>query len=290
MLAGLPLEPVVLASLARAQGLDPARDFEIDTFFLGGAPLPPVMQRRIEHIWDARVIELYGSTETMLLGTACSDRSLHIETDIVWCEFLQLDSDEPAEVGEEARFVVTTLSIEGSPLVRFETGDIVRRLPPCTCGDPRTSIVVLGRQGDVAEIGGQRLYAYEIIEGAAAAADALDSSIFFVVVMPDRLIVRIETPKDASPGTEAAREALRTIPARRSFRGGVHPAQHPARRRSAEPESQCLQARPRQRLDGDGSQDHLGEPGHDGNGRPRAWRAFAGGCTVGSSPLCAAAD
>ena len=85
VLAGLPLEPIILAQLARAQGLDPAKDFAIDTFFLGGAPLPPVLQERIERIWDARVIELYGSTETMLLGTSCPSRSMHLETDLAHC-------------------------------------------------------------------------------------------------------------------------------------------------------------------------------------------------------------
>ncbi|MCP4038410.1 MAG: phenylacetate--CoA ligase family protein, partial [bacterium] len=192
VLAGLPLEPIVLGRIALARGLDPASDLALDTFFLGGAPLPPVMQRRIERIWNARVIELYGSTETMLLGTACPKRTLHLETDLVHCEFLQLSSDEPAAPGEEARLIVTTLTIEGSPLVRLETGDIVRTLPPCECGDPRPGIIVLGRDGDFAEIEGQRLYPYEIIEAAAAAADALNSSVFFCVVMPDRLLIRIE--------------------------------------------------------------------------------------------------
>src|SRR5439155_26611489 len=67
LLAALPLEPVVLGELARAQGIDPAR-VGLDTLFLGGAPVPPALQRRLARVWDARVIELYGSTETMLLG------------------------------------------------------------------------------------------------------------------------------------------------------------------------------------------------------------------------------
>jgi phenylacetate-CoA ligase len=209
VLAGLPLEPIILARLAFERGLDPVKDFALDTFFLGGAPLPPVMQRRMERIWGARVIELYGSTETMLLGTACSERTLHLETDLVYCEFLRLESDEAAANGEDARLVVTTLGIEGSPLVRFETGDIVRRLRPCACGDPRTSIVVLGRDGDAVEIAGRRMYPYEIIEAAAAAADATDSSVFFCVVVPDSLLVRIEVTDGARGRLSAAKEALR---------------------------------------------------------------------------------
>ncbi len=209
VLAGLPLEPIVLAQIARARGLDPAKDTRLDTFFLGGSPLPPVMQQRIERTWGARVIELYGSTETMLLGTGCAARSLHLETELAHCEVLRIDSDEPAAVGEEGRLVVTTLGIEGSPLVRLDTGDRVWRLPPCSCGDPRPTLVVLGRESDIVELQGRRLHAYQLVEAGAAAADALDSSVFFLVVLPDRLLIRIESGKEASGDPQgAAREHL----------------------------------------------------------------------------------
>jgi len=204
VLAGLPLEPVVLSQIARQRGLDPAKDIGLDTFFLGGAPLPPIMQKRIEREWGARVIELYGSTETMLLGTACSERTLHIETGLVFCEILRMDSDEPAAVGEDGRLIVTNLGIMGSPLVRLDTGDCVRRLGPCACGDPRQSLIVMGRAADVSEIEGQHLHSYELIEAAAAAADELDSSVFFTVILPDRLIVRIETQKRTGGDPEGA--------------------------------------------------------------------------------------
>ncbi len=208
VLAGFPLEPIVLGEIARARGLDPATDFQLDTFFLGGAPLPPVMQRRIERTWGARVIELYGSTETMLLGTACSARTLHLEPDLVHCEVLRPDSDEETGVGEEGRLIVTTLGIEGSPLVRFDTGDLVRRLPSCECGDPRPALVVLGRENDVVELQGRRLHSYDLVEAGAAAADALDSSVFFTVVLPDRLVIRIESENGSGDPHEAARRHL----------------------------------------------------------------------------------
>ncbi len=212
VMAGLPLEPIVLAQIALAQGLDPAKDLAIDTFFLGGAPLPPVLQKRIERVWGARVIELYGSTETMLLGTSCPFRSLHLETGLVHCEILRLDSDDPADIGDVGRLIVTTLGIEGSPLVRLDTGDRVRRMPACACGDDRPSIVVLGRENDVIEIGNRLFHPYEIIEAAAAAADALDSSVFFTVVMPDRLLFRIETEHVGGDPQAAIREHLGDIP------------------------------------------------------------------------------
>jgi phenylacetate-CoA ligase len=212
VLAGLPIEPIVLAQIAVARGLDPAKDLAIDTFFLGGAPLPPVMQKRIERVWGARVVELYGSTETMLLGTSCSARSLHLETRLAHCEILRVHSDEPAQIGEVGRLIVTTLGIEGSPLVRLDTGDRVRRMQACSCGDDRPSIVVLGRENDVIELGDRRLHTYEIIEAAAAAADVLDSSVFFTVVMPDRLLFRIESEHGGGDPHAAIWEHLGEVP------------------------------------------------------------------------------
>src|SRR5206468_6491602 len=72
------------------------------------------------------------------------------------------------------------------------TGDVVRLTPSCPCGDPRPGAVVLGRAVDALELAGRRLYPYELLDGGAAAANALDSSVFFLVVLPDRLLVRIE--------------------------------------------------------------------------------------------------
>ena len=199
VLAALPLEPVVLGELARAQGVDPA-GLGLDTLFLGGAPVPPALQRRLARVWGARVIELYGSTETMLLGTSCPAGTLHPETALAYCEVLPLDGSD------EGRLVVTTIGVQGSPLVRFDTGDVVRVTSACACGDSRPGLVVLGRTADAVEIAGRRLYPWDLIDAAAAAADALDSSVFFIVVLAARALVRIET---RATGTEAAAAALR---------------------------------------------------------------------------------
>jgi phenylacetate-CoA ligase len=196
VIAGLPLEPVILGEVARAQRLDPA-SLGVDALFLGGSPLPPALQRRIARAWGARVIELYGSTETMLIGTSCASGTLHVETDLVHCEVLPLEDG----VG---RLVVTTVGIDGSPLVRFDTGDVVRIPDACPCGDGRPSLVVLGRVGDAVELGGRQLYPYDLIDAAAAAADALESAVFFAVVLPDRILVRIETCLDGAGDPAAA--------------------------------------------------------------------------------------
>ena len=212
VLAGLPIEPVVLGELARAQGLDPADDLAIDTLFLGGAPLPPALRGRLARTWRARVVELYGSTETMLLGTSCAADTLHLETALAHCEVLDLATGEPVGAGGEGRLVVTTIGLEGSPLVRLDTEDVVRHAPPCACGDLRPGIVVLGRAADAVEIAGRRFFPYELLDAAAAAADALDSAGFFVVLLPDRLLVRIEAERAHGDPLRALRARLGDVP------------------------------------------------------------------------------
>jgi phenylacetate-CoA ligase len=203
VLAGLPLEPVILGEVAKAQAVDPA-SLSIDALFLGGSPLPPAMQRRLARTWGARVIELYGSTETMLLGTSCREGTLHLETALAYAEVLALGPDVPVVGDAVGRLVVTTIGVDGSPLVRFETGDLVRLLPPCACGDERPGVVVLGRESEAVDVGGRTLHSYDLVDAGAAAADALDSSIFFVVVLPDRLLVRIETLRGGDGDARAA--------------------------------------------------------------------------------------
>lgn len=207
VLAGMPLEPVVLGEIARARGIVP-RDLPVDTFFLGGAPLPPALQRRLARVWNARIIELYGSTETMLLGTSCGEGTLHVETALAHCEVVDPATGAAADEGV---LVVTTLGVEGSPLVRLDTGDLVRRLPPCACGDARPGLLVLGRVGDVVQLGGRRLHAHELLDAGAAAADALDTSVFFVVVLADRILLRVEPGPGRGDPLPALRERLGSV-------------------------------------------------------------------------------
>lgn len=213
VLAGMPLEPVVLGEIARRRGVDPDRDLAVDTLFLGGSSLPPALQRRLARTWGARVIELYGSTETMLLGTSCGHATLHLDPELAYCEVVDPATDSPVAPGQEGLLVVTTLGVEGSPLVRFDTGDVVRRLGPCPCGDPRPAILVLGRAAEAVRVGGRTLHTHAVLDAAAGAADALDSGVFFVVVLPDRLLVRIEADPPAR-GDDP-------LPALRANLGGV---------------------------------------------------------------------
>jgi len=126
-LSSLPLEPILLRELAELQGLDLDKTFEtVRVVFAGGATLPPALKRVIEKDWQARVVEIYGSNETLLLGVGCTEGRLHLTTDLVHAEILDPETHTAVAEGEAGILTVTSLVHEVMPLVRYYTGDLVR--------------------------------------------------------------------------------------------------------------------------------------------------------------------
>jgi phenylacetate-coenzyme A ligase PaaK-like adenylate-forming protein len=204
MLASLPLEPILLREVAREQGLDVRRDLgSLRVICCGGAVLPPALRRVIEQDWNVRVVEIYGSNETMGLGLSCTAGRLHLCTDLVEGEVLDPGSYTAVQPGTLGVLTVTSMVHEVMPLVRYVTGDLVRVLAePCPCGEPDPVIEVHGRADGVIDIGGARASEYDILDGAYAFADGLGTRAFFILVRPRGLHVLIEV---ANP--EGARDA-----------------------------------------------------------------------------------
>src|SRR5262249_57363876 len=99
------------------------------------------------------------------------------------------------------------VGLRAGPVVRFDRGDVVRLLPmACACGDRRPGIIVLGRVEDAVELAGRRLYPYDLVDAGATVAEVLESAVFFTVILPGQMLVRVETRvREQLP---AAQEAL----------------------------------------------------------------------------------
>jgi phenylacetate-coenzyme A ligase PaaK-like adenylate-forming protein len=197
-LACLPLEPILLAEVAAMQGLEIGRDFgSLEVVLAGGAALPPALRRVIERSWGARVVEIYGSNETMLMGVGCCSGRLHLATELLEFEVLDPTGWAPVPAGEPGVLVVTSLVHEAMPLVRYVTGDLVRLdAEACPCGDPRPTATCLGRLEEVIEIGGARATGYDLLDACWDLADRLGTRVFFTIVLPHRLHVLLEMPAD----------------------------------------------------------------------------------------------
>lgn len=205
--SSLPLEPVLLHDVALDRGLDPREVFRsVRVVLCGGAVLPPALRRAIEHDWDARVVEIYGSNETMLMGVGCPHGRLHLCTDLIEAEVLDPETHAPVPPGQAGVMTITSLVHEVMPLVRYFTGDLVRVAPePCACGHRGPAAEVLGRFDDVITIGAGRSTHYEVLDAAYEFAERLGTRIFFVLIRPHTLHLLIEV-KHPHTARDAANE------------------------------------------------------------------------------------
>lgn len=202
-LSCLPLEPILLAEVAKAEGLDLQADLgSLNVIFCGGAPLPNSLRGLIESDWGARVVEIYGSNETMLMGVGCSEGKLHLASELLEFEILDPTTREPVAPGGRGMVVVTSLVHTVMPLVRYATGDLAEiETDPCVCGQPGFPIRVLGRIEEKIEIGGREAMHSDVLDAAHAFARELDTRIFFAVVRRHdvQLMVEVADPDRPIP-------------------------------------------------------------------------------------------
>lgn len=152
--------------------------------------------KQIHEKWPELALHsTYASTEMQSSFTECSSQNGgHLPPDLIIVEFLD-DNNQPVENGELGEVTITTLGVEGMPLVRFKTGDVCYHYSePCSCG--RNSIrlsPLVGRKGQMIKYKGTTLYPpaiYDILE----TIDAIETYIVEVYtnkIGTDSIIVRI---------------------------------------------------------------------------------------------------
>src|SRR5262249_24520632 len=139
-----------------------ALKLEIGIF--GAEPWTEELRQQIEQMLEITALDIYGLSEIIGPGVSmeCIEgkRGLHIWEDHFLPEIIDPDSGEPLPHGSEGELVLTNLTKEGIPLVRYRTGDISTLLPePCKCG--RTMVRmnrVRARLDDMLIIRGVNLY------------------------------------------------------------------------------------------------------------------------------------
>jgi phenylacetate-CoA ligase len=211
VVAALPLELVILGALADHLGI-PRRECvgSIDAIIAGGGPLPPNLARLLEADWGARVVELYGSTETLALGSGCRLGRLHIATQNFVVEVLDPRRWTPVRSGEAGAIVLTSLHLRAMPLVRYVNEDVGQLdTTPCPCGVPQPTLKLLGRIGDEIELHGRTVYATDILDAAYRFAAAHDSRVLLAIVHQRGVRVRVEVSEPRAAMSDEALGDLR---------------------------------------------------------------------------------
>ncbi len=110
--------------------------------------------------WNVELFSTYASSEMQTAFTECAaHRGAHASSDLIVTELIDEDGREVAE-GEPGELVISTLGIEGFPLLRFRTGDICSKYTgTCSCGESGVRLgPVIGRLNQMIKAKGTTCY------------------------------------------------------------------------------------------------------------------------------------
>lgn len=119
-----------------------------------------ILGRKITEAWNIRLYSTYASTEMQTAFTECGEgKGGHLQPELLIVELLD-DNGDKVGPGIPGEVTITTLGIEGMPLIRYRTGDICTWSDdPCACG--RTSLrlsPIIGRKQQMIKFKGTTLY------------------------------------------------------------------------------------------------------------------------------------
>jgi phenylacetate-CoA ligase len=157
-----------VGEVARAQGLAPGQ-LPLRLGHFGGEPWTEEMRGEIEASLGIRAFNNYGLSEVMGPGVAgeCQLRSgMHVSEDHFLVECLDPESLAPVPDGQTGELVITTLTREAMPVLRYRTRDLASLdRSPCPCG--RTGVRmsrVRGRSDDMLIIRGVNVFPSQVEE------------------------------------------------------------------------------------------------------------------------------
>ncbi len=166
ILACTPSYCLYMLDEAKEMGMDPrASSWQYGIF--GAEPWTDGMRLEIEKEWNMTATDVYGLSEIIGPGVAqeCTHKTgLHIFSDVFYPEIIDPKTDQPVAPGESGELVITTLTKEGIPLIRYRTRDIVSMVTDtCSCGrtSPRIS-KIKGRTDDMIIVRGINVFPSQI--------------------------------------------------------------------------------------------------------------------------------
>ena len=166
VLCATPSYALAIAEVAEAQGID-LRQSKLRVGLFGAEPWSEPMRREIEARLPVKAIDNYGLSEIMGPGVAveCEQQDgLHGWEDHFLFEVVDPDTQAPLPEGEAGELVITTLTKQALPMLRYRTRDITRLVTSrCACGRSHARILrVAGRNDDMLIIRGVNVYPSQI--------------------------------------------------------------------------------------------------------------------------------
>ncbi len=158
-----------MAEIAKEEGIDPKKDLKVKWGLFGGEGSTEGMRRQINQAWGLFATENYGMSELIgpgVSGECKSLKGMHISEDHFIPEIINPETGEVLPPGEVGELVITPITKEALPLIRYRTKDITRLMyEKCDCG--RTTVrmsKIEGRTDDMLIIGGVNVFPSQIEE------------------------------------------------------------------------------------------------------------------------------
>ena len=177
-----------------------AEDISLKGGIFGAEMWTEEMRKSLEEKLGITAHNIYGLTELMGPGVAAECKyqtGLHIQEDHFYPEIIDSETGEVLGDDKEGELVLTNLTREGMPVIRFRTKDITTlRRDECPCG--RTTVRmdrITGRSDDMLKIKGVMVYPYQI-ETAILQIEGLTANYQIHVSRPhtlDEVEIKVET-------------------------------------------------------------------------------------------------
>ena len=191
----------------RAQKIDP-RACSLVAGLFGAEPWTNAMRAEIEQSFDMHALDLYGLSEVIGPGVACecieTKDGPHLWEDHFYPEVVDPATGEVLPDGEAGELVLTSLTKEAMPVIRYRTRDLTRLLPG-TARSMRRIEKMAGRSDDMLIVRGVNLFPSQIEE--ILLADSRLSAHFVIELRRDNRLDAITVVVESRP--EASEEAVR---------------------------------------------------------------------------------
>jgi phenylacetate-CoA ligase len=167
VLCATPSYALNIAEVAEGMGVD-IRKLPVRTGIFGAEPWSDAMRRDLEARLGITAVDLYGLSEIIGPGVAVecdvARNGLHGWEDHFLFEVIDSNTLEPVKDGDPGELVITTLTKEALPMVRYRSRDITTLTrEPCACGRTHVRIMrVTGRDDDMLIIRGVNVFPSQV--------------------------------------------------------------------------------------------------------------------------------
>ena len=214
----IPSYALHLADTLEAEGIDPRKEFpDFSYAILGAEPHSEETRRKVQDFFGIKAFNSYGLSEMNGPGVAfeCPEMNgMHIWEDAYLVEIVDPDTLEPLPPGSKGEMLLTTLSREAMPIIRYRTKDLTSLVPgECACGRTHARIArITGRSDDMMILKGVNIFPIQI-ESVLNSIPGVGRNYRIILEQKghnDHMIVQVEVDPSINVDTYKSLERLRS--------------------------------------------------------------------------------